>query len=311
MKESDLLRKIGQYTQASRILHIQEGIKTGLGRGYENSQDIFILNEAQKEKWGIEEGAIKPIIKAEDIAPFRYKRRKQWVIYSKNAGFKEKFPNAMTYLRTHKRVLERRGAVWIFDKQWWEVEDPLNEERFKKTKIITPLITRRNSFALDQEGNYILDDCVLLCPKVINAVETHLNGRQETTSSHDETSKLEKLLEMEGLLYYLLGLFNSQVSEWYFQHQVKRISYRKGTKGKFYWFRPKYIGKCPIPFPTREEQEKVITLVKNLVNIGRTIQSTTERKKFEGLKSNLNEVIFEVFDLEEKEKGILQASLFG
>lgn len=310
MNESDLLRKISQYIQASRILHIKEGIKTGLGRDYEQGQDIFILNEAQKEKWEIEEGAIKPIIKAEDIAPFRYERRKQWVIYSKNVRFKEKFPNAMAYLRTHKRVLERRGAVWIFDKQWWEVEDPLNREIFKKMKIITPLISRRNSFALDQEGNYLLDDCVLLCPKAIDAMNSHLNEKQETTSSHDGISKLEKLLEMDGLLYYLLGLLNSQVSEWYFQHQIKRTSYRKGIKGRFYWFRPKYIGKCPIPFPTREELKKVITLVKNLVNIGRKIQSTTERRKFEALKSNLNEVIFEVFDLEEKEKGILQASLF-
>lgn len=298
MEKSSLWQKITQNITVSHFLYIREGIKTGISREKEETKDPFVLSATQKKEYEIEEEAIKPLVRVKNVHPFQYKWKNDWIIWTNQPNFEERFPNTMDYLQNHKIILERRGSVWVFSKKWWELEESPKEQCFKREKIITPLITRKNSFTLDKREYFYLDNCIFSYLRPIKEIKKHINSTEAST-----------LLDLEDELnLYLLGILNSQVLEWFFRKKIQRTSFRKGIQGKFYWYTPECIRRAPIPTPSQKQGKNVIRIVKHLLEHGKNNSSTTE-KTFRERKLELDELVFDIFKLEEKEKAKIQVAL--
>ena len=132
-KYRELFEKIvSDSIRLDNICNVYRGIWTGV-------LHIFVVTSAEIKEYEIERDAIKPLLRGKDIFPFRYKWSDRWIIYSNGEEFKDKFPNAMKYLSQFKTILERRGAVWVYKRNWWELEEPLSPELFEAKKNIVPL----------------------------------------------------------------------------------------------------------------------------------------------------------------------------
>lgn len=303
MENKKILDKLALYPSISTFLKFREGIKTG-------ASSIFLVEKKEIKTWEIENEALRPLIRSKDITPFKYKWSENWIIYTLQPNFVKKFPHAIEYLKNHKTILKRRSAVWIFDKEWWELEEPLKEQVFHKPKIVSPLISRRNSFTLEDNSYFYLDNCIFAILRPEKEIRKSNIFQNDTYNSKKKLAKnkINQLLKDNKLLYYLLGILNSQVVEWFLKHKIKRTSYRKGIQGKFYWFRPKYVNQVPIPFTSKVTREKIISLVKNILKSKKKPKKHT-RREIKKYVTNLNEVIFDVFKLKEEEKAHIQVFL--
>lgn len=299
----DVWKKL-QHPPLSHFLHVREGIKTG-------DSDLFIIQKEEKNQ--VEDESLRSLVQAEDIDPFQYEWNEQWIIYTNQSHFNTRFPKAIDYLKKYKLTLKRRSAVWMFDKKWWELEEPLEEQVFQETKIISPLISNKNSFTLDTKGYFCLDDCILAYPRSVTEIKELMQDR--STAPKKVEHKLDELvLTQEELLHYILGIMNSMVIEYFLKNKIERKSFRKKGNVKYYWYKPKYIESIPIPLPTGNEQKEVFFLVKDLLKLGEDLSSSNQnkrekRKKFNRLRTELNELIFDIFNLDEKERAKVQVFL--
>lgn len=294
-----------QHPPLSLFLHIREGIQTG-------GSDLFLIKEEEKSQ--VENESLRPLVQAEDIDPFQYVWNKRWIIYTNQSNFYERFQKAIEYLKKNKIALKRRSAVWMFDKKWWELEDPLEEQVFKKMKIISPLISNKNSFTLDTNGYFCQNDCIIAYPRQVEKLKESM---QNFSLSGKEEQQFNALIAAkEELLLYILGLLNSAVSEYFLKNKIVRKSFRRKGNGKFYWYKPKYVRRVPIPIPSEAEKENICRLVKDLLKLGQHLSSSTRNKrgkraKFNHVKTKLDEKIFDIFNLDEKERAKVQVFLSG
>jgi len=74
--------------------------------------------------------------------------------------FEDRFPNAWKYFRKHEDELRKREDGRYDLKQpdahfWYGAARPQNLDYFFKPKLVLQLLSRRNSFAFDKEGNFL------------------------------------------------------------------------------------------------------------------------------------------------------------
>lgn len=323
-KYRELFEKIlSGSVRLDNICSVYRGIWTGV-------LHIFVVTATEINEYGIERDAIKPLLRGKDIFPFRYKWSDRWIIYSNGEEFKDKFPNAMKYLLKYKTILERRGAVWVYKRNWWELEEPLSPDLFETEKILSPYISRFNSFACEEGKYFTLDStCIIrfwnnmdeLTSYVIKWNEINRNTLQLNTflENYDEIRK--ELKFNTDALIYLLGILNSEISEFMYKLYAPRLT-KKGSrrpKGKYYLYIPPYVNVLPIKIGEKELRTEIIKKAREIMNeaiklnnipeddeeygeVKKTIEETLALKQAE-----LNELVYEIYELSEVDKSLLQA----
>ncbi len=294
---------------------------------------VFIVPEDVVKEYNIEREALRPALRGRDIKPFGFCWRKFYVIYASKEhvpDFSRAYPNAMRWLEKHKLVLQRRSAVFTWGREWWELEDPLHPEVFMVPKILSPLFARFQSFALDSEGFFVLDSTVMIRRwlsieeqkqyalnwKKLNEPDLDVNMFIETGSS----AWKELLGDIDGL-WYITALLNSEVLEFFFKQYSPRLTKRtrRPKRGRWFSYMPPYLNILPIKIVERDRQREVVKVAKELAEKTREYISAQETVGFQRdqmeseigfITRELNEIIFEIYDLDERERAIIQSFVY-
>jgi len=299
------------------LCNVYRGIWTGV-------LHIFVVTNEIVEEYDLEWDALKPILRGKDIGPFRYKWNERWVIYTNQDNFYERFPNVIRYLEKYKMILERRGAVWVYRRQWWELEDPLSPEMFEIEKIMSPYISRFNAFTYE-EGKYYAMDSTSIIRFWFNENETrdYITKWREVNEQNLDANEfinlsLELLKDMgkdTNSLLYILGILNSEVVEFYYKLYAQRVT-KRGTRQpvrKYYLYVPPHLNVIPIAVGTMEERADIVRRVNAIRNIALKLDYTegNEKEKVEEeitfMVADLNEAVYDLYELDESERAMIQS----
>jgi hypothetical protein len=205
---------------------ISEGIVTG-------NNDTFInpiTKKFIKEK-SLEEELIYPLLRGKNVKKWIFTwtgktpKIDTFILYQykkKNNSFEvvelSEYPNIMQYLEQYKAVLENRKSwgmtILETGKRWYELWHP--NPQMLEEKIVTPDISTKNNFCLDESGSWLcMDTCFVI------------------------------ILENRFKQFYplLLGLLNSKLIEFYHKQISPFVS------GGYYRYKKQYLEPLPIKLP--------------------------------------------------------------
>ncbi|RLE74838.1 MAG: hypothetical protein DRZ80_03855 [Thermoprotei archaeon] len=314
----DLHQKIRERSyRLDMICNVYRGIWTGV-------LHVFIVTKEEIEEYHLEEEALKPILRGKDISTFRYKWNERWVIYTAHEDFDKRFPNIIRYLERYKTILERRGAVWVYRRKWWELEDPLSPEMFEVEKILTPYISRFNAFAYEEGKYYTMDSTSIIrfwfdeeelrnyISKWKEVNEPDLNIDEFIETSNQILSELGKNTDA---LLYLLGILNSELIEFYYKLYAPRLTKRGSRQpvGRFYLYVPPNLNVLPIVIGSEEERRDIVRQVRNIMQVADELnylegdEKTSVEEKVAVLMGELNETIYDLYELDDVERAIIQS----
>ena len=124
------------------------------------------------------------------------------------------YPHIGIYLKSHYEKLSKRHYVIEAGRKWYEIWVPQRPEMFQQRfKIVTPDIKTRNTFALDTQGKMSGSSCFAILPKNQTKIDS----------------------------YYLLGLLNSELLEFYHKVEASTFIYA----GRYRYWRS-YLQDYPI-----------------------------------------------------------------
>ncbi len=324
-KYRDIWEKIRRETvRLDQLCAIHRGLWTG-------TLYVYVVNEETISEYNIEKAALRPILRGKDIKPFGFRWAGYYVLYATEAyipDFPKRFPNAMRWLEKYKLILERRAAVFAWGRRWWELEDPLDPKVFEVSKILGPLFARFQSFALDLNAQYYALDSSVIIRKWL-CVEEQMHYAENWKKTNNHSLNVDEFIEKGrqawrsidsdlDSLYYILALLNSEVLEFFFKlfspRLVKRT--RKPKKGRWYSYMPPYLNILPIKIADKQTILDVIRQTKTIVEETNKLLSLDqssdekEKKQLESeigfLLSELNEVIFDIYSIDDIERVAIQ-----
>ncbi|MEX2689545.1 MAG: TaqI-like C-terminal specificity domain-containing protein [Candidatus Njordarchaeum guaymaensis] len=318
----DLFEKIkSKGIRLDAMCNIYRGIWTGV-------LHVFVVTEDTVNEWNLENGALRRIIRGKDISPFGYQWTGRWVIYTNQVDFEKKYPNAIRYLEQYKMILQRRGAVWIYRKKWWELEEALDPKMFEVEKIISPYVSRFNAFAYDNKKFYMMDSTVII--RFWDSQENKKIYFEKWRETNDPKLDIATILDASenaiselnnssSPMKYLLGILNSEIVEFYFKQYAQRLTKRsrRPPKGRYYLYIPPYLNVIPIAIGDKTTREEIISIVKNLegemealIKVKNDPEKKEEREKleirFQETYGKLNEKVYSLYELDDKDVAMIQ-----
>jgi len=248
LQERKMLEKIGG--QCTCVLGERSKILLGSQTGRDkllivhkvrdvDSKLVEIVPSGHPDETFVVEGVLlKPVLKGRNVRRWEthwdgtyiiypHKEEASKIVIISEREMEREFPHMYHYLRKHKENLETRvwykkGPVQLHG-SWFALMYHATSKFFEQTKILTPALTDKNNFSLDEKGLYHF-----------------VMG----------TAGVYGLLPIEIDILYLLGLLNSKVSEFYLKH----ISPIKA--GGYFQYSLKYLEQLPIQLPhTKQENE--------------------------------------------------------
>ena len=205
-----------------KVAKITSGLKT-------TADGVFVhpMTESFIEDHKLEKNLIYPFIQASNINRWRIqwtgtqKKSDTYVLYphlSKGDNVVainlDDYPRASAYLKSHYEHLSKRHYLIEAGRKWYEIWVQQKPETFQQPfKIVTPDIKSRNTFALDTRGFISGSSCFAILPKYQTKADS----------------------------YYLLGLLNSELLEFY--HKVKASTFIYAGRYR-YW--ASYLQDYPI-----------------------------------------------------------------
>lgn len=239
--------------------NIYSGIKTG-------RQSVYIVRGELAEKLLQDEKSKNYLERY--IAPSAIKRwRSEWnndyILVVKKSDTVPEGSLLMDYLLDNKEKLESRDDIKDLDK-WYSLRDCSYYSLFKKSKIIYPDISTKSRFSFDSSGLHITDGAFFL-----------------PTDS-----------------YYLLGLLNSSVANFYFKLRLSGLG-TPGSGGRIR-FKKTYVETFPVP--------KINSTNKDIVG---TIESYT-RKMVEGnedYQNLIDNLVFKLYDINDGTRSQIEGKI--
>ncbi|MFX0181517.1 MAG: Eco57I restriction-modification methylase domain-containing protein [Candidatus Hodarchaeota archaeon] len=200
-----------------------------IGTGFHSGNDVVFsknIIEEEGEFFGeirdimtrmpLEEDLVKEIIKTSDILPFIINWSKKYVILTQRGVKIDSYPLTKRYLIQFKEKLINRYEVKKRIAKWYEIAQVRNQFLFEaKKKIVCPYRTKSPRFAIDDNQRYTSIDC------------TSILLKKNSTFN----------------IYYILGLLNSELIEFYLYAMAKKLDARKIE------LYPKTLSDIPIKIP--------------------------------------------------------------
>ncbi len=297
--ESKILNRIEDNgTPLGNISKILYGILSGKDPIYVGTITKYINERivefsSKKDKAQIEKELLKPILRGREVrrwnigwagsyvvCPHRVKDEKFLPISEKE--IRDQYSNTYDFLKNNetelrKRLMygktaEQRTGVW-YSLMYFDYADYYN-----KPKILTPALTDKNNFALDDNGYFFVGGTA----GVYAIIPT------------DEDVNIK----------FLLGILNSKVSEYYLKYiaPIKQSGY--------YQYSTKYLEKLPIKLPETPEEKKIANQITKKVDEILDLTKKSEPINIEELLNgqetqklyNLSSVSFQIKDSARFEK---------
>jgi type I restriction-modification system DNA methylase subunit len=241
----------------------------------------------------LEKGLLKPFLRGEDIKAYSIAQPTKYVLipYSvqrekaellSQAELQKDFPLIWDYLIENREFLENREYGKMKHDAWYAFVYPKNLDQFGLSKIITPDIAPKSSFALDDEGNF-----------------TFVSGYGITLKPGSDYS-----------LKFILALLNSHAIDFY----LKKISSR--LQQGFYRYFSQYIAQLPIrriDFANPAEKaayDEIVGLVEEMLNLQKecaTAESALDDRRFslskriEQIDAEINRRVYALYGLTDDE----------
>lgn len=248
---------------------------TGLTTG---ADKVLIFSRKQVMENNLEKEIILPIVRGRNISRWSINGPFDYVFYPyvlkdnktiliEESELKSKYPNMYDYLIKNKnRLLDRKDSRKTVseNKMWYGLIRKGKLNLFNSNKILTPAVSKSNSFALDIDGR------------------SYLCGGAGVFG----------LVQNEFDNYFLLGVLNSKVVE-YFLHA---ISTKK--QGGYYSYLNSFLSKIPIPDKINNnlaiKVKEIIRMKNETIKIkSRFLERTKHNLKLEKNTKNL-EIFFKM-----------------
>jgi hypothetical protein len=205
-------RKLRSLPTLGDYAHCFQGFVTG-------ADNVFIRSKSAIEP--TEAALYMDYLPDRQIGRFAVPARVQQVVFYPYLGdelvseatLKTSFPATWAYLTANKARLEKRRRS--SSTPWWKPERPREPSRMRRPKIVSPHLMLTPCFAVDSKGRY--------------------------ATSHGPIVVLKDRGEEAALLYFLCGIMNSMVANWYLRTYVP--SYSRGYSR----LEPATLRSLPVP----------------------------------------------------------------
>lgn len=193
----------------------KNGIQTG-------SNDVFVIDEATIDEYGIEDEVVFPTIGGRDITRWYTPQQDKYILYMTPDADLDETPGAKAYLEANREELESRYCVEQ-GKHWYQ----LARHRpgiFAREKVITPDICYYNNFFHDKD------------------IEFHALNSAYVLYADNLANN------------YLVGVLNSDAVQFY----MRRTAPQYGND--YLRYVTSYLFEIPIPDPENNERDLVETV---------------------------------------------------
>ncbi|MEM4271435.1 MAG: N-6 DNA methylase, partial [Candidatus Pacearchaeota archaeon] len=263
------------------ILFIGKGMETG-------RNEIFgkrTLEEIQS--FGLQKGQYFKRAANSDIQRYFLKDRGEYLIYIEDfEKFKDLPENLQIYLKQNSKELKSRAAYQRGDCEWWKYTWPLHKQWYGKQKIISPFMSQRNRFMIDEKNEYL--------------------------SLTDTTVLFEN--EQAEDFKYILALLNSKLLTFRF----RRIG--KLKSGGIYEYVDNSVSKLPIKridFQNKKEKEihdKLVKYVDSLISFKKeldkeisSLRKAQLERQVQAIDEEVDQLVYSLYELTPEEIKIVEA----
>jgi len=264
------ISKDEKITPLSKICYIGKGVATG-------NDKIFVINEDVIKKFDIERELIDDLVDDSSINRYSFKLSDKLLLRIKRGENISKFKNALKYLETMKKELQKRYAVKKEGLKWYEIVR-YNKDLFSpevKEQIYVYYRSKYNKFAYSNKRFVTLTTTFVLTPKS----NYNINLR------------------------YLLGILNSKFMQDYSINNAKKM-------GSCFEYSSNFIGSIPIKLPTsKSQEEKIVGLVEQMIELQKKIHSdgvsgnekTQLEQQIRNVDYEINEEVYDLYGLTKEE----------
>ncbi|MDH5266194.1 MAG: N-6 DNA methylase [Candidatus Bathyarchaeota archaeon] len=242
-----ICKRISVGIQATPIdifwVHLMHDLPNGLARiqplGYLNTGKYF----------EIEKALLKKLIKGEFIKRWDIDWQNLWIIYPHRIDqgkvvviprteLEKLYPKTWAYFKEHEKILKSKEYLMNAIKnglrhEWYEIWCPRNPEWLGQKKVVTPDVSDKSNFALDEEKYYITDTTYGLILKD--------NFRDKYN------------------YYLLLAELNSKLLEFYLKQTSPFVS------GKYFRYKTQYLEKLPIRLVMSDQEKEIVGQIAQIV----------------------------------------------
>lgn len=307
-EENDIFERISKYDKFNNCY--QEFFV-----GVQTSQDkVYILrNLGESEKYyklysielnkevELEKGIVKPIIDNKNIDSFNVVPAKECVIFpyrienDKATLFtqdelKNKFPKTWDYLLENKKALENREKGKFKGSQWYKFGRDQNIAKQHLKKILIPHVVKKTVAAIDDKGEYCLDNV----------------GANGIILKED----------VEESPYYFIAILSSPIASFFISKTSIFLS------GGFYATNKQFASEIPIKrinfndLAEKEKHDKIVTFVSNIIELKRKYKSVKLKnekemlsRQIDAIETQINNLLYDIYGITKKEKNIIENSL--
>ncbi|SMC09076.1 DUF7149 domain-containing protein [Nitratiruptor tergarcus] len=259
-KEAALMRRIEKQgiPLGERDISINYGIKTGYNKA-------FIIDAATKNRLVEQDPKsaelLKPLIRGRDVYKYKINWAGMWLINTHNNPpvDVEQYPAIKAYLdQFYEKLVKRKDQ----GNTPYNLRNCAYLDDFEKPKIVWGEISDKPKFAYDDEGFYV-----------------------EATG----------FIMIGNDLKFLLGILNSKLSKWYFEH----ISTTTGM-GTNRWKKFKLE---QLPIVKCDDKDDFITIVDQIIQKKKSGEDTKE------LEDKIDAMIYDLYNLTQEEKELIEKSV--
>jgi type I restriction-modification system DNA methylase subunit len=206
-------REFGKYDGSVA----NNGVQTG-------SNDIFVVDEATIEEYGIEDEVVHPTLGGRDVVRWYTAAMDKYILYTTPDTDLDDVPGAKAYLEDNREGLEERYCVTDNRREWYELAE-YRPGVFDKNKVVTPDICYYNNFFQDEDGEFY------------SLNSTYVLFSEELRSE------------------YLVGVLNSDPVQFY----MRRTAPQYGND--YLRYITNYLFEIPIPDPAEADDALVGSIV--------------------------------------------------
>lgn len=225
------------------------------------------------------QSALSPFLSGRDVKRYKKSICSRYLIsfpkgYTNNNRGKEKplawivkkHPAIMFHLADYETKAKKRSDQGDY---WWELRSCRYYDMFKKTKLICPSITKKLSATIDKTGAFSNDKTIIIA-----------NGED----------------------YFLLGLLNSQLFDFYFRQKARRLL------NNHYELTVALLSSMPVfnISPTAKKQnimkEKISECAKMLFELHNDVNEIHVKDLISAKEKELNMLVYKLYRLTTKER---------
>lgn len=227
-----------------------QGVITGCDKAFIVNKDIIESEKLEKE-------IIKPWIKNSEIEKYGSINSTKYIIYTDGIDDIANYPNICNHISIYRDKLMQRRECKKNVRKWYELQWGRNLDVLSKEKIVFPYKSDSNKFTIDSKGT--------------------LNSADVYSLTNFDESKCS--------IYFILGILNSKVYEFYFKCIAKKLTLRQ------YDYYPNKLMDLKVKMV---KQTVISQMVKEIFKLKKLEDNN---RKIVELQREIDEELFKVYEL--------------